>query len=149
MGGGGGRGRGRAVKSVMGSIGKGMPESWAKARACSGRLTFSGDGLTGSARSTVEMTGYASLGFCTGDRGLIPSLLSRRMNGLSEIRDLGDSSLSLPEGSLARAEITGSGALATIFGVGEVGAAADFCSHERWRTGGSHGMRPSLACAAF
>ena len=79
-------------------------------------------------------------------------MLSRRMNGLSEIRDLGDSSLSLPEGSLARAEITGvgfSGALATIFRVGEVGAAADFCSHERWRTGGSHGMRPSLACAAF
>ena len=41
------------------------------------------------------------------------------------------------------------GASATIFGAGEVGAAADFCSHERWRTGGSHGMRPSFACAAF
>ena len=74
------------------------------------------------------------------------------MNGLSESRALGDSSPSLPEGSLALAKIMGaveSGALATIFGAGEVGAPADFCSQELFRTGGSHGMRPSLACAAF
>eukprot|EP00964_Phaeocystis_antarctica_P150371 scaffold117770_cov48-Phaeocystis_antarctica.AAC.1 len=74
------------------------------------------------------------------------------MNGLSESRDFGDSSPSLPDGSLALAEILGvgeAGALTTIFGAGEVGAAADFCSHELCRLGGSHGMRPSLAWAAF
>ena len=120
------------------------------ARGREGPRTFSELG-----RSTVEMTGYAS-SFFVGERATRPSLLSRRMNGLSERRDFGDSSSSLPDGTddlttSFRTGEPGSFALTPILGAGEVGMTGFASQEEAFLTGGSHGIRPpaELALAAF